>query len=569
MKKVLLVTLCLFILAGCGRAVEPPAVDPGATPPVALDLDSDRFFEANRPLFDYDSSAPLDVVEVSRQRSAGVTAYDLTYRSPKGGRVPATLLVPDGAGPYPGLVVMHGLPANRQAVRPLGSLLAQAGAVVILIDAPFARPENRGREALTLTTQDREEQIQLIVDLRRAVDLLLTRPEVDAGRLAYFGVSYGGAMGGLLAGVEDRLGAYVLVVGDGGLVSHLTGAEDWPGGDLFRLSESRRQAWLEAMWPIEPLHYVGHAAPAFLLFLNGTQDALVAPADAVRYQAAGSEPKTVHWYEAGHGLPPVAFEEAVGWLEGAWGTPLIGRLLLAWLVLAGLSLAYLLWDLVHNRPATWVTALAWALTGLFFGPLALLVYLLLSRREGLAVVQQALGSTLWGAGRYLAGGILALAILLEMPAVVRDNMAVRLPLILLLPLASGLLFYACTGWAARGGRARWLWSRRPLGSEALAAITFLVGAYAVVIWLGESWIATWYPFGADLSNPAQWIVLILAAWAGAVTAYPAHLWLIGRGLVRWGPRANLPESVRTVGSHAFREVPVQSRVKGTVDETVR
>ena len=33
-------------------------------------------------------------------------------------------------------------------------------------------------------------------------------------------------MGGLLAGVEDRLRAYVLQVGDGGLVTHMTGPED-------------------------------------------------------------------------------------------------------------------------------------------------------------------------------------------------------------------------------------------------------------------------------------------------------------------------------------------------------
>ena len=36
------------------------------------------------------------------------------------------------------------------------------------------------------------------------------------------------------------------------------------------------------MWPIEPVHYVGCAAPAAILFQNGTQDGLVSPADALR-----------------------------------------------------------------------------------------------------------------------------------------------------------------------------------------------------------------------------------------------------------------------------------------------
>jgi dienelactone hydrolase len=555
--RFILIAICLWILSGCGQAVQAPSLDPQAASPVVLDGNSDRFFETQRHLFDYDAEEPLEIVDTGNGRHGEIAAYDFTYGSPKGGRVPATLLVPDGAGPYPGIVMMHGMPSDRGAMLAPGTLLAQLGAVVILIDAPFARPENAGRDALTFTEQDREEQIQLIVDLRRAVDVLLTRPEVDASRLAYFGVSYGGAMGGLLAGVEDRLQAYVSVVGDGGLVTHATGPEDWPDGDFFRLPEARQDAWLNAMWPIEPLHYVGHAAPAALLFQNGTQDPLVSTADALHYQAAGSEPKTVLWYEAGHGLPPGGFQDTVEWLEDylAAGHLLlldasfrpaavaIDRLLLVWLVLTYGSCAYMLWDLARGRSATWATGLAWALSGLFFGPMALLAYLFLYRRvvrssepgAGLSNGQQAMGSTLWSAGRNLSGGVLALGVLLALPAASRDNMWVRLPLVLLLPLATGLLVYACTQWAARGGRARWILSRRPLGTELVATVTFLIGAYPLVIWLGEAWIATWYPFGADLSSPAQWIVLILAAWGGAAVASPAHLWMIGSGLLRWGP----------------------------------
>jgi len=73
----------------------------------------------------------------------------------------------------------------------------------------------------------------------------------------------------------------VLRVGDGGLLTHITGPEDprtFPG-----IPPSTQQAWLGAMWPIEPIHYVGHAAPAALLFQNGTEDDAVPPADGLRY----------------------------------------------------------------------------------------------------------------------------------------------------------------------------------------------------------------------------------------------------------------------------------------------
>jgi hypothetical protein len=124
-----------------------------------------------------------------------------------------------------------------------------------------------------------------------------------------------------------------------------------------------------------------------------------------------------------------------------------------------------------------------------------------------------------------------------LPAEQHDKALVRFPFILLLPLATGLLVYACAQWAARDGKARWVFSRRPLGTELATTAAFLVGAYALVIGLGEVWLAHWYPLATELTNPAMWLALILGALAGAVTAYPVHLWLIGRGLLHWGPKA--------------------------------
>jgi dienelactone hydrolase len=287
----------------------PDVIDTWSPPPEAqaiAPLSCDEIGE----VFVYDPQAPLDIQEVSRHQEVGVTVIDLTYASPKGGWVPATLVFPDGNGPFAGMLFQHGMPSTRQPWISAGAIYARMGAVVLLIDAPFARWY--GYEPVTFTEQDRREQIQLIVDLRRGVDLLLSRPEVDPERLAYVGISYGGAMGGLLAGVEDRLKAYVLQVGDGGLVTHLTGPEDRAAW-LARPEDERRQ-WVAWMWPIEPIHYVGCASPAALLFQNGTMDTAVPPADGLRYQVAGSEPKTVRWYQAGHSLNTAALQDQVEWL---------------------------------------------------------------------------------------------------------------------------------------------------------------------------------------------------------------------------------------------------------------
>jgi uncharacterized protein len=272
-------------------------------------------------LFDYDRQRPLAITKMGAntgrlpaQALRGITVESITYASPKGGEVPALVVAPTGRGPFPGVIVQHGLPSTKEDFLPLGVDLARTGAVAILIDAPFNRPQQgRIRGDLSLTPKDRDEQVQLIVDLRRAVDLLAARPDVDRRRLAYVGVSYGAAMGGLLAGVEDRLKAYVLAVGDGGLVSHFTGPDD-TDGPLQRLPAADRERWLAAMRPIEPINFIGQAAPAALLFQAGTNDEAIPQEDARRYQQAASQPKEVRWYAAGHMLNCAARKDMMAWL---------------------------------------------------------------------------------------------------------------------------------------------------------------------------------------------------------------------------------------------------------------
>lgn len=262
-----------------------------------------------RDPFAYDAGAPLNVRVSSSHLDGGVRISELTYASPKGGRVPALLFVPSGRGPFAGLIVQHGLPSKKEDAALDAEELAGLGAVVIAIDAPFAR---RGGAPIAFMRRDREDQIQLIVDLRRAVDLLRARADVDDDRIAYLGVSYGAAMGGLLAGVEHRIAAFVLMSGDGGLVEHFSGPEH-RSGPLFMLSPARRRAWLDAMRPIEPLRWVKRAS-APLLFLSGRRDQLVSVRDAVRYQRAAPQPKEIRWYDSDHILPSQAWCDAAHFL---------------------------------------------------------------------------------------------------------------------------------------------------------------------------------------------------------------------------------------------------------------
>ena len=163
-----MVVLGLAWVAGaCGGPSAPPTAPSGgaATPPSSAAPSG----KVTR-LFDYDRRQPLaTTTQQTREEADGITVASITYTGPKGGEVPALLVVPKGRGPFPGVIVQHGMAGTKEGTLPTGIDLARTGAVAILIDAPFNRPQ-QGRvrsDPLTFTPKDRDEQIQLIVDLRR------------------------------------------------------------------------------------------------------------------------------------------------------------------------------------------------------------------------------------------------------------------------------------------------------------------------------------------------------------------------------------------------------------------
>jgi uncharacterized protein len=274
---------------------------------------------ADRGPFAYDVNAPLNLKKTLESTTNGVEVSAIAFDSPDGGSATGLLFDPvTRSSLRPGIVLMHGAPGTARQMAGQGQALAAHGAVVIAIDAPFAR---RSGQWLRFTAEDRAEQIQLMKDLQRAVDVLRARPNVDDDRIAYLGVSYGGAMGALFVGIERRLKAAVLEVADGGLVSHFTGTEDL--SFMASMSCATRVAWFQAMAPIEPIRFIPLASPTPLLLQNGRSDNLVPQADAEALHAAAREPKTIHWYNAGHALGSQAIVDRHEWLNEQIGLDLL------------------------------------------------------------------------------------------------------------------------------------------------------------------------------------------------------------------------------------------------------
>jgi uncharacterized protein len=273
--------------------------------------------DADRALFAYDANAPLNLQQTVESATGGVQFSGISYTSPDGGSVPGILVEPIGrSGLRPGMVILHPSGVPARGMGPYATMLAEHGAVVIAIDAPYFR---RGGSSMPLfTPQDRTEQIQLMKDLQRAVDVLRAHPAVDPARIAFEGYSYGGILGAQFVGIERRLKAAVLAAAMGGQVTGATTAANL-AFLANNLTCAARNTWFQAMVPVEPIRFIPNASPTALLFQIGRFDTAVLPLDAQALADAASSPKEILYYDTGHSLNQQALFDRHDWLHAQIG----------------------------------------------------------------------------------------------------------------------------------------------------------------------------------------------------------------------------------------------------------
>ncbi|HEX8492073.1 MAG TPA: hypothetical protein VF658_04470 [Pyrinomonadaceae bacterium] len=269
--------------------------------------------------FAYDKNTPLDLQQHGLEERDGIKIYDISYASLKGGRVPAYLVVPKGRGPFAAIIFGHwampGSPVmNRKEFLEEALALARAGAVSLLTDAPFARPGFKpGTQPFD--PQDVAVYFQQVMDMRRGVDLLLSRKDVDSSRIAYVGHSYNANVGGLLAGVEKRIKTFVLMAGSLSDVEALRSNDP----EMVKLRQLVGEAKIEQViaetnW-LDPANYIGHAAPSSVLLQYGLKDGPNGEKRGRHYFSLVSEPKALKLYDAGHALNSEARRDRYEWLR--------------------------------------------------------------------------------------------------------------------------------------------------------------------------------------------------------------------------------------------------------------
>src|SRR3984893_14431283 len=275
-------------------------------------------FQSVVHLFDYYAKQPLDIHDKIIEEFNGGTLHDMTYPSPKGGPVSASLVMPNGKGPFAAILFGHWGNGTRAEFIPEAKIYARAGAVSLIPDYPWDRPQpwHKTPDHFDKPELDREIEIQAVADLRRGIDLLLARSDIDPKRLAYVGHSYGAQWGSILSAVDKRMKTSVLMAGVAEMADILLRSDD-PGMVDFRKTQPAGQLekYSQVTGDIDAIHFVGHAAPIPLLLQFANYEQYFDKTSMQHYVAAASDPKKVLYYDTGHDLnEPQALEDRYDWL---------------------------------------------------------------------------------------------------------------------------------------------------------------------------------------------------------------------------------------------------------------
>lgn len=183
---------------------------------------SDEAFETARSFYTYDDDLPLVArVDSTRQTETGMRVEWVSVDTPYGERLPIRLHIPIDAEPpyssvvfFPGGNVLRSPEIEDIGVVPL-DFIVRSGRVLIepIYFGTFQRNDGRTVQRWGGSASRRELLRHWVQDLGRTIDYLETRPEMDADRVAYLGLSLGAALGPPLLAYESRFAAVVLYSG--------------------------------------------------------------------------------------------------------------------------------------------------------------------------------------------------------------------------------------------------------------------------------------------------------------------------------------------------------------------
>lgn len=244
-----------------------------------------------------DARTPPAVKVLGTEARDGVTIEDITFEAGGGAPVAAYVVRPsEGRGPFAAVLFVHWFSpphpnSNRTQYLEEARALARRGTVSLLVSTFWSDP---ARYRARRWQDDFQNTVNQGRELRRALDVLVSRAGVDAARVAYVGHDYGAMFGALLSGADTRPKAYALVAG----------AARFPDWYLFGSSSgvpkgAELEDFRKRFATLDPVNAVRQSKAAFF-FQYGEDDRFTPRENFVELYLAAPAPKRLATYPSDH-----------------------------------------------------------------------------------------------------------------------------------------------------------------------------------------------------------------------------------------------------------------------------
>ena len=266
----------------------------------------DATFRGFLALYDYDRT-PLNAQVTSRDTTpADWIREDIAFDLPAGkGRMAAVLFLPKRVrSPYQTVVVWPAsdvfvLRDTRRLSMSFVDYLARSGRAVLypIYEHTYGRGTPLGADVPSVSIEHRDQVLRWVTEMRRSIDYVFSRSDIDTTRLAYVGTSWGARNGGTAIAIEPRIRTAILSVP--GINANAVRPEEDPVNFLPRIRIP-------------------------VLMLSGRYDS-VFPYESSQVpflRLLGSPPgaKKQVLFEGGHFLPrPMWVSESTRWLDQQFG----------------------------------------------------------------------------------------------------------------------------------------------------------------------------------------------------------------------------------------------------------
>ncbi|MBK9927504.1 MAG: dienelactone hydrolase family protein [Anaerolineales bacterium] len=262
----------------------------------------------------YPKFEPKDLRLLRQRVEDGIERKLFVLQTPFGYRRMAELIRPEGGdSPLAAILYVHWYePAkpdsNRSQFVEEAKELAKGGAACLLVETLWSDPDFFLKRT---QADDMQNSMEEVVNTRRAIDLLLSQPNMDTSRFALVGHDFGGMYGVLAGALDQRPTQYVI----------MAATPRFPDWYLYLpdLEGEAREAFIKEMAEIDPIAHVAQLSPAPVFFQFAKDDPHVPKERAEEFFASASEPKEITWYEAGHGLNASATHDRKKWLKEKLG----------------------------------------------------------------------------------------------------------------------------------------------------------------------------------------------------------------------------------------------------------